>query len=160
MRAKFLLVPLFVAGLALVPAAASAQQMPVAPDGTSMDEAPAGGPDAAFDACGNAPTASEMTEERNAVNPKDLTGIRPIENFTSVTGRVLHVEGDLVLVRVPMEPALGNTPANPTPDRTMAVVRLPSGCRPSLLDGSMLTAFGIPSMDGILQAETVRTAEE
>jgi hypothetical protein len=160
MRAKLLLVPVFVGVVALVPAAAFAQQMPVAPDGTSMDEAPAAGPDAAFDACGNAQTASAPTEERNAANPKDMTGIRPIENLTSVTGRVLHVEGDLVLVRLPMEPALGNTPANPTPDRTMAVVRLPSGCSPSLLDGSMLTAFGIPSTAGILLAETVRTAEE
>jgi hypothetical protein len=160
MPAKLLLVPLFVAILALVPAAAFAQQMPVAPDGTSMDEAPAAGPDAAFDACGNAPSASPMTQERNAANPKDLTGIRPVENLTSVTGMVVHAEGDLVLVRMLMEPALGNTPANPTPDRTMAVVRLPSGCSPSLLDGSMLTAFGIPAMNGILQAETVRTADE
>ena len=160
MPSKLLLVPVFVAALGLTPTAAFAQQMPVNPDGTSMDEAPAAGPDAAFDACGNGPTATGMTEERNGANPKDLTGIRPIENLSSVSGTILHVEGNLVLVRQLIEPALGNAPANPTPDRTMAVVRLPSGCQPRLLDGSELTAFGIPSMDGILDAESVRTAEE
>ena len=160
MPSKLLLVPVFVAAVGLAPAAAFAQQMTVNPDGTSMVEAPAAGPDAAFDACGNAPNAIGLTEERNGVNPKDLTGIRPIENLSSVRGKIVHVEGDLVLVRVPLEPAMGNTPANPTPDRTMAVVRLPSGCQPALLNGSDLTAFGIPSMDGILQAESVRTAEQ
>src|SRR5438270_8127950 len=160
MPSKLLLVPVFVAAVGLAPAAAFAQQMPVNPDGTSMDEAPAAGPEAAFDACGTQPTSNGMPEERNGVNPKDMTGIRPIENLSSVSGKVVHIEGDLVLVSVLMEPALGNAPANPTPDRTIAVVRLPSGCNPSLLDGSQLTAFGVPSMDGILQAETVRTADE
>jgi hypothetical protein len=80
--------------------------------------------------------------------------------MSSISGKVLHIEGDLVLVGVPIEPALGNMPANPPPDKTMAVVRLPSGCQPSLIDGAQVTAFGIPSMDGILQAETLRTAEE
>jgi hypothetical protein len=160
-RNKLFLVPVFVAALGLAPAGALAQQMPVNPDGTSMDEAPAAGPQAAFDACGNTPMSggSAVAEDRNGMNPKDLTGIRPVENMSSITGKVLHVEGDLVLVGLPMEPALGNTPANPTPDKTMAVVRLPSGCTPSLLDGSELTAFGVPE-DGILQAETIRTADQ
>jgi hypothetical protein len=159
---KLLLVPVFVAALGLAPAAAFAQQMPVNPDGTSMDEAPAAGPEAAFDACGNAPMLGDngVAEDRNGMNPKDLTGIRPVENMSSITGKVLHVEGDLVLIGVPMEAALGNTPARLTPDKTMAVIRLPSGCTPSLLDGSELTAFGVPSVDGILQAQTVRTGEQ
>jgi hypothetical protein len=166
MRARLFWVSVFVVAVVLAPSAAFAQQNPVAPDGTSMDEPPAAGPQAAFDACGNTPqdafgqaTPNGLPEVNNNLNAKDLTGVRPVENLSSVTGMVAHVEGDLVLLTIPMEPAHGMTPMHATPDKTMAVVRMPSGCLPSLANGDHVTVVGIPTMDGILNAETVEASE-
>ena len=166
MRARLFCASVFVVALVLAPTAAFAQQNPVAPDGTSMNEPPAAGPQAASDACGNTPqqafgqpTPNGLPEVNNTVNPKDMTGARPVENLSSVTGMVAHVEGDLVLLTIPMEAAHGMAPMQATPDKTMAVVRMPSGCLPSLADGDQVTVVGIPTMDGILNAETVEATQ-
>ena len=105
MRSKLLWPSVFVVAVVLAPTAAFAQQNPVAPDGTSMNEPPAAGAQAASDACGNTPqdafgqpTPNGLPQQTNNVNPKDMTGVRPVENMSSVTGMVMHVEGDLVWV--------------------------------------------------------------
>ena len=166
MRSKLLWASAFVVAVVLAPTAAFAQQNPVAPDGTSMNEPPAAGAQAASDACGNTPqdafgqpTPNGLPEQTNNVNPKDMTGVRPVENLSSVTGMVMHVEGDLVLLTIPMEAAHGMTPMNATPDKTMAVVRMPAGCQPSLTDGVRVTVVGVPSTDGILNAERLEATE-
>jgi len=164
---KWFVLTALTAVIALAPVAAFAQQMPQPPDGTSINEPPAAGPAAAADACGNTPTdafgqtaPNGMPTAANDVNPKDVTGIRPITDLSSVTGTVVHTAGDLVLIRLPMEPAAGLGPTTPqTPDHTMAVVRLPSGCNPGLPNGSEVKATGVPNMDGILDAELVQATE-
>ena len=41
----------------------------------------------------------------------------------------------------------------------MAVVRMPAGCQPSLTDGVRVTVVGVPSTDGILNAERLEATE-
>jgi hypothetical protein len=152
------------ASMLLMPVAAFAQQ---APDGTSVNEPPAAGPQAAVDACGNTPdsafgdpTAAGTPQNINDANPKDITGAQPVPNMSSVTGFVVHSAGDLVLLQVPREAATGMN--NPTPsvsDRGLAVIRLPSNCSTSFGDGTQLRAVGVPTTGGILNAEQVRTSE-
>jgi hypothetical protein len=52
------------ASMSLIPVAAFAQQMPQAPDGTSVNEPPAAGPQASTNACGNTP------QPRSAIQPR------------------------------------------------------------------------------------------
>jgi hypothetical protein len=156
-----------IAVVTLAPVAAFAQQMPQAPDGTSVNEPPPAGPEAAQDACGNTPsTAFGQTtpaggpQDMNDVNPKDVTGARPIVDLSSVTGIVIHTAGNLVLLKIPMEAAAGvDNTMSQTPDKTMAVIRLPDGCNPLLPTGSQLKATGTPTTDGILNAEMVLSSE-
>lgn len=147
----------------LTPVGAFAQQ---APDGASVNEAPAAGPQAAVDMCGNTPESSFGTvapdgtpQSLNTQFPKDATGAESSTNLSSVTGKVLHVSGNLMLLAIPMEPATGMDQTTvPTPDKSLAVVRLPSGCQPDLSAGSQVTAEGVPSPDGILNVERLETA--
>jgi hypothetical protein len=148
------------ATMLLTPAAAFAQQMPQAPDGTSVNEPPAAGPQASMDACGNTPaaafgnpTAAGTPQNINDANPKDVTGAQPMVNMSSVTGFVVHSAGDLVLLQVPMEPATG------IDHPSMAVVRLPAGCVAALTDGTQVKAVGIPTMAGILNAEQLQASQ-
>jgi len=148
------------ATMLLTPVAAFAQQMPQAPDGTSVNEPPAAGPQGSMDACGNTPqsafgdpTAAGTPQNINDANPKDVTGAQSMVNLSSVTGFVVHSAGDLVLLQVPMEPAAG------TNQTTMAVVRLPAGCAAALTDGTQLKAVGVPTMAGILNAEQLQAAQ-
>jgi hypothetical protein len=164
---RLLILAALTAVVALAPVAAFAQQMPAAPDGTSVNEPPAAGPLAAEDSCGNTPlTSFGQTEPTGTptgvtdVYPKDMTGAAPIPDLSSVTGIILHTSGNLVLIRMPMESAAGMDNTTPqTPDKTMAVIRLPDGCNPPLTDGSRIKATGLPSMDGILNAERVTAIE-
>ncbi len=167
MRKVPLLVALLCLAVVFAPAAAFAQQAPAAPEGASANQPPPAGPQAAVDACGNTPadafgqtTPAGGPTDINTMYPKDVTGAQPITNLSSVTGIVVHAEGPYVLVQIPQEPATGmgaTTP--PTPDHTMAVVRLPDGCAPSIVDGSQMKAIGMPTTDGILDAETVQMAQ-
>ena len=168
MRSRRLLVVAFAASaVILLPTAAFAQQMPQAPDGTSVNEPPAAGLQAAVDACGNTPqdafgntTPTGQPTDINTLYPKDVTGAQQQENVSSVTGIILHTSGDLVLLQIPREAATGmDNPVPPTPDHTMAVVRLPDGCFPSLTDGQQMKAVGTPTMQGILDAERVQVAD-
>lgn len=78
--------------------------------------------------------------QTDTANPKDTNTLQPL-NLSSVTGMVVHTEGNLMLVRRPMEPAMGNGgPTPPTLDKTFAVVRLPDGCNAVLSDGAQVTA--------------------
>ncbi len=144
--------------LLLAPAAAMAQQAAPPPDGTSVNEPPAGGPEAQLDACGNSmqdtfgqPTLTDI----NDLNPKDVTGAQPTTNLSSVSGVVVHTSGDLMLLQIPREPAAGTATDAVS---SMAVVRLPSGCLPSISDGVQVNAIGVPSVDGILNAEQLQTS--
>jgi hypothetical protein len=155
------------ATMLLTPLSAFAQQMPQAPDGTSVNEPPAAGPEASTDACGNTPqsafgqtTSAGTPQGTNDLNPKDETGAQPIANMSKVTGFVVYTAGDLVLLRVQTEPAAGTANSNPpTMDTTMAVIRLPNGCLPALSDGTQVTAVGVPTPAGILNAEQVQIAD-
>lgn len=167
MRPRLLAVAALAAAFAIAPAATYAQQMPQAPDGTSINEPPAAGTQAAVDACGNTPeTAFGQTTENgvptdiNTVNPKDVTAAQPMPNMSSVTGFIVHTAGDLVLLQIPRISANGMDNTTPTtPDKTMAVVRLPNGCAPSLTDGLQVKAVGMSTMEGILNAELFQAAD-
>jgi len=141
------------------PVAAFAQQNPVPPDGTSINEAPAA-PQASQDACGTSPQdafgGQNTPQTIGGLNPKDVTAGQQREDMSSVTGFVVHTAGDLVLVSIPPEPAAGTDSAS-TPD--MAVVRLPAGCSPDLSDGSHVKVVGTPTTQGILNAELIQTTD-
>jgi len=169
------LAPLLFAVVAFLPTAAFAQQNPTPPDGTSMNEAPAAAPMAAVDACGNPVVQPEATASVTGPIVGDIPntplGMAPagipddtapqVDNMSFVRGMLVHADGNLLLLTVPMLPAAGNdNPAPRTPDAGMAVVRLPSDCAmPSLTAGTQVTAVGMPSADGILDAESIQTAE-
>jgi len=161
------------ASVALLPMVASAQQDPAPPDGTSMNEAPAGGGAGNVDACGNAvatamtgqaapaamadgttPAASQAT--RPAGNAKDDAGAQQTENVSSVQGTLVHIEGNLLLVQLPTVAATGNN--NPG---GLAVVRLPANCamQAPLTAGEQVTAVGMPTTDGILDAQSIQAAD-
>ena len=149
------------AALTIAPLGAFAQQMPAPPDGTSVNEAPAAGPQAAVDACGNTPqtafgsaTDQGTPQRMDTGEPKDNTGAQQRQNMSSVNGIVVHTAGDLVLLKIPMEPAAGTS--NSSANNSMAVIRLPDGCAPSLSDGDRLQVTGMPTTDGILNAELVQ----
>src|SRR5436309_16064447 len=67
----------------LMPASALAQQEPVAPDGTSRNEAPAAGPAAAVDACGH-PVMTPGVQVPGAMTqggaPANVVGQTPVLN--------------------------------------------------------------------------------
>ena len=149
------------AALSLAPLGAFAQQMPTPPDGTSVDEPPAAGPRAAFYSCGNtaqsalgSATDQGTPQRMDAGEAKDVGAAQQRTNMSSVDGIVVHTAGDLVLLKIPMEPATGMN--NPTTSNSMAVVRLPDGCVPSLTDGSRMQVTGLPTTDGILNSELVQ----
>jgi hypothetical protein len=160
---------LLIAVVAFAPVQAFAQQNPPPPDGTSMDAAPAAGPAGAVDICGNpmspdtdmaapaapgAPTAAAPAQAPTT-NAKDDTQAGQQTDMSSVTGTVLHVEGNLFLLAVPANSSAQTTGAQ-TAGRNMAVVQLPAGCaNPALPEGSQVTAVGTPTNSGILQARTV-----
>ena len=169
------LAPFLFAAVAFLPTAAFAQQNPTAPDGTSMNEPPAAGPMAAVDACGNPVTQTDAAAPVPGPvigdTPATPLGMAPagipddtatqVANMSSVRGMLVHADGNLLLLTVPMLPAAGNdNPVPPTPDKTMAVVRLPSDCAmPSLTPGEQVSAVGRPTAEGILNAESILAAE-
>jgi hypothetical protein len=149
------------AALTVAPLGASAQQMPTPPDGTSVNEAPAAGPQAAVDACGNTPQAAfgtttdqGMPQRMDAGEPKDVGGAQQRTDLSSVDGVVVHTAGDLVLLKIPVEPATGMN--NTSAANAMAVIRLPDGCSPSISDGDHMQVTGVPTTAGILNAELVQ----
>lgn len=165
-RVRVFAVAAVAAAFAIAPAVTFAQQNPVAPDGTSVNEPPAAGVEAAVDACGNTPqTALGTTTDTgqptamNNLNAKDAGVAQQAQNLSSVTGFVVHAAGDLVLLQIPHTPANGLDAAPQTPDKTMAVIRLPDGCQPDLSDGQQMKVVGTPTMQGILDAELVQTTD-
>jgi hypothetical protein len=138
--------------------------MPAPAEGDVENGTAPGNPNtAAVDLCGNTPVAAfgQTTPDgmplQQDLNPKDVTGARPID-LSSVTGMVVHTEGNLVLIKFPMMADTGD--ANPGPrasDNTLAVVRLPADCSQAPSDGAEVTVTGMPSPDGILNAEMVQT---
>jgi hypothetical protein len=166
MRSK-LCFSVFAAVVALAPMATFAQQqMPAPTEGdTTTGTPPASPSSSALDLCGNSPVAAfgQTTPDGTPVvqdqNPKDVTGVRPVD-LSSVTGMVVHSEGNLVLIRIPMIAATGNVnPAPATADKTLAVVRLPADCTQMPADGAQLTVTGMPTPEGILDAEMVQASE-
>lgn len=153
-----------IGALSGLPAAAFAQQMPQAPDGTSINEPPAAGAQAAVDACGNSPeTAFGETNQGgepvtiNDANPKDAGIAQQRENLSSVSGMVVNTAGNLVLLEMLPEAAAGTATAT-SPDKTMAVIRLPDGCTVSVANGTHVEATGVPTTAGILEAQTVQVS--
>ena len=156
--------PALVLVLAVLPGGALAQQMPNSPDGTtSLNEPAPAGPTAAVDSCGNTPEAVFGEPAPNGMplqpttNPEDVTLAQPM-NLSSVTGVVAHAEGNLVLLNLPQLPDMGRANPTPqTPDKSWAVVRLPAGCAHMPSTGSDVTAIGVPTTEGILNAELVQS---
>ena len=159
MRSKLGTVAAIAAFVALVPGAAFAQQSPDAPDRTSMNEAPGAGPAASVDLCGTTPDAAFGPTTANGlpaqptVFPKDTTGVSPVD-VSEVTGTVAHVEGPLVLLRVPQLPAAGA----PSTASKMAVVKLPDNCAQMPAEGAQISAIGQAKSDGILEADLIEPA--
>jgi hypothetical protein len=156
----------FAALVALAPVATFAQQqMPAPTEGdTTTGTPPSNASTSAFDLYGNSPDAAfgQTTPDgapvQQNLNPKDVTGARP--NLSSVTGLVVHSEGNLVLIRIPMIAATGNVNPGPsTPDKSLAVVRLPADCTQMPAEGDQVTATGMPTPEGILDADMVRASE-
>jgi hypothetical protein len=176
-----LLGSLLLAVVALAPTTALAQEEPFSPGGASLNGPPAGALSGAFDTCGNSmmPTVSEApgptttADQMPAVNtggmpidplgagPTDTTTDMPSQvNISKISGMLVHAEGDLLLLRIPVLPAAGNNnpPNNPVP--TWTVVRVPSNCvLSSFSEGEDVTAVGTPTAQGILDAENVLGAE-
>jgi hypothetical protein len=166
MRSKLCMLMLS-AAVIVGPAQAFAQQEPAPPDGASMNASPSG---VAVDVCGNpmvpgatgaapttmnaAPATATTPAQGPTDNAKDDTLAGQQLNLSSVTGTIVHVEGNLFLVdELPTGSAVANQPAKDT----MAVVQLPAGCtNPALPEGSQVTAVGTPTNAGILQAQSIQ----
>jgi hypothetical protein len=156
--------------VAFWPAVALAQSAPAGSDGAHLNgEPPIAGANGAVGACGNAlipgepggtgapgvnvtnPLGAEPAE--NGVNPDQPTQL----NMSQVSGTVLHAEGTLLLVQQPMLADAGTAGPGRTADQNRAVVQLPAGCSAdTFTPGEQVTAVGIPTEAGILDAETVQ----
>jgi hypothetical protein len=65
---------------------------------------------------------------------------------------------NLVLLNLPQLPDMGRANPTPqTPDKSWAVVRLPAGCAHVPSPGSTVTATGVLTTEGILNAELVQS---
>ena len=150
--------------VALAPASAAAQEQP--PDRLPTDQqmvAPEDAPES-VGACGSESTTfvdggpAAMTQP-DTDTAKDVIGEGGL-NLMSVRGTIVHAEGNLMLVRTPVTPSLGNTAPAARPDAAFAVVRLPAQCQPGMLsEGTGVLAIGTPSADGILNAESVQPTQ-
>jgi hypothetical protein len=147
MRSRVLVSGLFLAALVL-PGAAYAQE--AAPATTTP-------PNAAL--CGS--NAMELDGDATVTNmgagtgdPADA-GENQLLNLSSVHGTVVHVEGDLVLLKLPMNMGEGNAaPTYTLAGEDWAVVRLPAGCATSdVPTGAEILAVGTPTGSGILEAD-------
>ena len=125
---------------------ASAQQIQPNPGGTGV--------------CGD--TAVPMlTQDELAISQPDTEGRHDegVLNYSAVRGSIVHMEGNLMLLRL-NNANLGN--AGPTHDLAgdnWAVVQLPNGCSPSQLAmGSQVMAVGTPNGTGVLEAIEVSPA--
>jgi hypothetical protein len=151
----------------LVPAAAAAQEQPT--DRLPTDQqvvAPEDKP-AAVGACGS--EASTIVDRQPLGIPpmaadnanKDLAGETQV-NLMAVRGTIVHAEGNLMLVKLPDSPSLGNTaPGGQPRPNLVAVVRLPAECAPGLLpEGAGVLAVGTATPEGILNAQSVQPTAE
>ena len=116
MLRKTCVVAAVAAAVSLFPLGAFAQQMPTPADGTSINEPPAAGAQAAVDACGNTPqSALGATTPQgtpltvNDGNPKDVGAAQQRQDMSSVAGFVVHTAGDLVLLQIPWSPRRART---------------------------------------------------
>ena len=155
-----------IATLALLPSAAWAQEAPSRPDAGSADGATAGGttgPAAiVVDSCGHpvAPSSPAgmpaLPDGTNALDPTQLdaddeTSQPP--NVSAVEGRLVHAEGNFLLVQSPQLPAAGNDRASGGASQ-FAVIRLPADCAMApLVEGATVSAVGTPSANGVLEAQ-------
>ena len=110
--------------------------------------------------CGDADVPM-LTQGELAIPQPDTEGAHDqgVLNYSAVRGSIVHVEGNLVLLRLPAD-SLGN--AGPTHDLAgdnWAVVQLPNGCSASQLGmGADVEAIGTPTDTGILKAIEVTPA--
>jgi hypothetical protein len=79
-----------------------------------------------------------------------------------VRGTIVHAEGNLMLVKLPDSPSLGNTaPGGQPRPNLVAVVRLPAECAPGVLpEGAGVLAVGTATPEGILNAQSVQPTAE
>ena len=151
--------------LALVPASAAAQEQQP-PNRLPTDQqqvAPEDKPEA-VGACGAVDTAivDRGTTVGTTAPPDEMNknGQMPV-GLSAVRGTLVHSEGNLLLIRQPEPLSVGNTaPGGGARPSLLAVVRLPAECAPGMLtEGEGVTAVGMATPEGILNAQTVQPGE-
>jgi hypothetical protein len=136
-----ILVPLLIVVAGALPGAAFAQENP------PLAQPPH---EAAF--CGSVDLPVLRSDTLMFPQPDTLMQERGVENFSAVRGSIVHMEGDLVLLKLD-----GAGMGNAAPNRELAgdqfaVVRLPGECAGSTFEmGMPILAVGTPNA-GILDA--------
>lgn len=169
MRVRIVSCTVLAAVLMLWPAVALAQPAPEAGGETFVDVPPAAGPAGAVGACGyplwpgvaggggalGAPVVNALGDAPTdtGVNPDNASQL----DISQVSGTILHGEGTLLLVQQPVLPDAGTANPGETPAQNRAVIQLPHDCSAaSFTVGQQITAIGIPTASGILDAETIQ----
>lgn len=143
-RFKKAVIPVAFAVAAALPVSASAQQMQTNDPGV----------------CGTQEVPI-LTEGTLRVSQPDTMGRHDegVLDFSAVRGSIVHMEGDLVLLRID-----GVGHGNAAPNRAIAgdgwaVVRMPDGCSATDFEmGKPILAIGTPDGHGVLHAIEVTAA--
>jgi hypothetical protein len=160
---------LLIAAMAFWPAVAQAKTDSPGPDATYRMVQGKAGPAGPIGACGNVllpdvpggtgtpaiPVLDPLGTYPTGVNPDMAT--QP--DISQVTSTIAHAEGNLLLVQqLRLPDARTLNPGRASADERWAVVRLPVNCNasPSFAVGDSVTAVGLPTAAGILDAETIQ----
>jgi hypothetical protein len=102
-----------------------------------------------------------VTGDELAVPQPDALGIEDqgVLNYSAVRGSIVHMEGDIVLLKLDNLGQGNAAPNHELAGDTWAVVRLPGECAPSDFKmGSPILAVGTPNGHGVLEAVEVAQA--
>ena len=148
-RSRFLL-PVAIGVASLLPTAAFAQQVP-----PPLVQPPH---QAAF--CGSVDIPM-LTGHELAMPQPDTLGFpdEGVLNYSAVRGAIVHMEGNMVLLKLDNLGRGNAAPNHELAGDTWAVVRLPGECAPSDFKmGSPILAIGTPNGQGVLEAIEVTQA--
>ena len=141
-----ILVPVAIGVASLLPSTAFAQPAPPIVQPPHQ---------AAF--CGT-PDMPMLTGDQLGVAQPDALGLfdEGTLNFSAVRGAIVHMEGDMLLLKLDNLGQGNAAPNHELAGDTWAVVRLPSECSPSDFKmGSPILAVGTPNGHGVLEAVEV-----